>query len=160
MTALTSFQGSHTRKKNEHTRGTFFGIHLGTTKADMAEAILEGICFEMKDILTMKEELAGNVKKIRLTGGVSKSPMWCQMFADILNRPVELTEVSEIGSLGAAMCAGIGAGLFKDSRDAVDKCVHISKVYEPKKENNLEYEKAFKLWNKYYDIANDLIYTE
>ena len=45
--------------------------------------------------------------------------MWCQMFADILERPVELTKVSELGALGAAMCAGIGAGLYKDCEDAV-----------------------------------------
>ena len=42
--------------------------------------------------------------------------MWCQMFADILERPVELTKVSELGALGAAMCAGIGAGLYKEKR--------------------------------------------
>lgn len=157
--ALTCFQGSHTRKKNEKARGTFFGLQLGTTKADIAEAILEGICFEMKDILKMNEELSGEIKRIRLTGGVAKSPMWCQMFADILQRPVELTEVSELGSLGAAMCAGIGAGLFENSNDAVKKCVHISKTYMPNEKVSKEYEEAFKRWNKYYSIANSEVYV-
>ena len=106
-------------------------ITLGTTKAGMAEAILEGICFEVKDIMVMNQELSGEVKHVRLCGGVSKSPMWCQMFADILNRPVELTEVAELGALGADMCAGIGAGLFKDCYDAVEKCVKVTKVYKP-----------------------------
>lgn len=55
VTALTCFQGSHTRIKNEKARGAFFGINLGTSKADLAEAVLEGICFEMKDILKMNE---------------------------------------------------------------------------------------------------------
>jgi len=159
VTVLTSFQGSHTRKKNEKARGTFFGIQLGTTKADIAEAILEGICFEMKDILKMNEELSGEIKRVRLTGGVAKSSMWCQMFADILQRPVELTKVSELGSLGAAMCAGVGAGLFKDSKDAVEKCVHITKIYNPNDVASQEYEKAFKRWNKYYTLANDEIYV-
>ena len=53
VTALTCIQGSHTRVKNERARGGFFGITLGTTKADLAEAILEGICFEMKDIMAI-----------------------------------------------------------------------------------------------------------
>jgi xylulokinase len=158
VTALTCFQGSHTRKKNEKARGTFFGIHLGTTKADIAEAILEGICFEMKDILKMNEELSGEIKRVRLTGGVAKSPMWCQMFADILQRPVELTKVSELGSLGAAMCAGIGAGLFENCADAVEKCVHISKTYMPNEKVSIEYAEAFKRWNKFYTIANSEIY--
>lgn len=84
VTALTCIQGSHTRKKNEKARGSFFGINLGTTKADLAESILEGICFEMKDIMAMNQELSGEVTHVRLCGGVAKSPMWCQM-SDFLN---------------------------------------------------------------------------
>lgn len=159
VTALTCFQGSHTRVKNEKARGTLFGINLGTTKADIAEAILEGICFEMKDILTMNEELSGEIKRIRLCGGVAKSPMWCQMFADILQRPVEITEVSELGSLGAAMCAGIGAGLFENCADAVGKCVRISKTYMPNEKAGKEYAEAFRRWSKCYSIANSEVYT-
>lgn len=158
VTALTCIQGSHTRVKNENARGSFFGINLGTSKADLAQAILEGICYEMKDIMSMNEELSGEVKHIRLCGGVAKSPMWCQMFADILQRPVELTEVTELGALGAAMCSGIGAGLFKDCNDAVSKCVKIKKTYKPDKNKILDYENAFKKWQKYYKVTNEEIY--
>ena len=158
VTALTCIQGSHTRKKNEKARGSFFGINLGTTKADIAEAILEGICFEMKDILSMNEELAGDITHVRLCGGVAKSDMWCQMFADILEKPVELTQVSELGCLGAAMCAGIGAGLFEDCNDAVEKCVQINKVYMPNKLVKEAYSESFERWERYYNIANDEIY--
>lgn len=158
VTALTCIQGSHTRKKNEKARGSFFGIHLGTTKADLAEAILEGICFEMKDIMVMNQELSGEVKHVRLCGGVAKSPMWCQMFSDILERPVELTEVSELGALGAAMCAGIGAGLFTNCRDAVSKCVKIAKVYKPNENKIPEYKDAYRRWEHCYNISNEKIY--
>lgn len=159
VTALTCIQGSHTRKKNEKARGCFFGINLGTTKADLAEAILEGICFEMKDIMAMNEELSGEIKHVRLCGGVAKSDMWCQMFANVLNKPVELTAVSELGALGAAMCAGIGAGLFKDCYDAVEKCVNITKVYKPNKDKLDAYEEAFKIWERCYRISNEEIYV-
>lgn len=159
VVALTCIQGSHTRKKNEKARGAFFGINLGTTKADLAQAVLEGICFEMKDIMSMNQELSGEVKHVRLCGGVAKSPMWCQMFADVLNRPVELTEVSELGALGAAMCAGIGAGIYTDCKDAVSKCVRITKVYKPNANMVKLYENAFNIWEKYYSISNDQIYV-
>ncbi len=158
VTALTCMQGSHTRKKNEKARGTFLGINLGTKKADIAEAILEGICFEMKDIFAMNEELSGNIKNIRLCGGVTKSPLWCQMFADILQRPVELTAVSELGCLGAAMCAGVGAGLYSNVSEAIEKCVFVSKTYEPIPENVEAYQKAFRRWEYCYKIANDQLY--
>lgn len=159
VTALTCIQGSHTRKKNEKARGTFFGINLGTTKADLAEAILEGICFEMKDIMAMNQELSGTVKHVRLCGGVAKSPIWSQMFADILEKPVELTEVTELGSLGAAMCAGIGAGLFTDCNDAVSKCVKIAKIYQPDSAKIQEYRNAYKVWERYYNSCNEKIYV-
>ena len=84
--------------------------------------------------------------------------MWCQMFADVLNKPVELTEVSELGALGAAMCAGIGAGLFTDCADAVNKCVKITKTYKPDPKKVDEYEKAFKVWERCYTISNQQIY--
>lgn len=158
VTALTCIQGSHTRKKNEKARGSFFGINLGTTKADIAEAILEGICFEMKDIMAMNQELSGEIKHVRLCGGVAKSELWCQMFADILDKPVELTEVSELGALGAAMCAGIGAGLFKDCADAVSKCVRVTKIYLPDDRKREAYDKAFKVWEHCYNISNEEIY--
>lgn len=158
VTALTCIQGSHTRKKNENARGAFFGINLGTSKADLAEAILEGICFEMKDILFMNEELSGEIKHIRLCGGVAKSPMWCQMFSDILEKPVELTEVSELGALGAAMCAGVGAGIFADCNDAVNKCVKITKTYMPDSRKQNAYRDAFEKWQVCYNVSNEQIY--
>ena len=112
----------------------------------------------MKDIMAMNQELSGEVKHVRLCGGVAKSPMWCQMFADVLNRPVELTEVTELGALGAAMCAGIGAGLFDNCFDAVEKCVKINKTYLPNKQKVTDYEKAFKVWERFYTVSNEQIY--
>jgi len=158
VTALTCIQGSHTRIKNEKARGGFFGITLGTTKADLAQAILEGICFEMKDIMAMNQELSGEVNHVRLCGGVAKSAYWCQMFADILGKPIELTEVSELGALGAAMCAGVGAGLFEDCQDAVKRCVKITKTYLPNESNVKAYEEAFKVWERCYSISGREIY--
>lgn len=155
VTALTSLQGSHGRRKNERARGTFLGIDLGTSKSDIAQAILEGITFEMKDILLMKENIAGEIKYVRLCGGVAKSDVWCQMFADILDKPIELTEVPELGSLGAAMCAGIGAGLYTDVEDAINKCVNIVKTYHPKPENKALYDESFERWNKAYNTIID-----
>lgn len=159
VTALTCIQGAHTRKKNEKARGGFLGVSLGTTKADLAEAILEGICFEMRDILDMKEALAGKIKNIRLGGGVAKSPMWCQMFADVFQKPVEVTEVQEMGCLGAAMCAGIGAGLFKNPTDAIVKCVRLKRAYVPNAALADQYNESFNRWQRAYSVANAQIYV-
>jgi sugar (pentulose or hexulose) kinase len=111
----------------------------------------------MKDLLRLKEKMA-KIERVRLCGGVASSTFWCQMFADILNKPIELTEVTELGSLGAAMCAGIGAGLYKDCRDAINRCVRIAKTYVPNKSKVPAYEEAFKKWNTAYEVLNREIY--
>lgn len=158
VTALTCLQGSHGRKVNDATRGTFLGITLATEKSDLAHAVLEGICFEMYDILLMQEQFSKPVKSIRLSGGVTKSPMWCQMFADIMNKPIELTKCEEAGALGAMMFASIGLGLYKDCKDAASKCIEIKKTYQPIKENVQLYKEAFKRWNKAFDALNKTFY--
>ncbi len=158
ITALTCLQGSHGRQVNEATRGTFLGINLSTEKADLAHAVLEGIVYEMKDILLMQEEFAGTVKKVRLSGGVTKSPMWCQMFADILNKPVELTEVTETGALGAAMYAGIGLGIYKDCQDAADRCIRIKETYLPDEKAVKAYEEGFERYMNAFNALNGSYY--
>jgi len=158
VTALTCLQGSHGRRKNENAKGTIFGISLGTTKSDIAKAILEGICFEMYDISLMNEELGAKIDIVRLCGGVTKSPMWCQMFADILNKPIELSQTAELGSLGAAMCAGIGAGIYDNCEDAIEKCVHIVKTYYPDESKQTAYKEAFNRWKHAYEAINGSYY--
>ena len=159
VTALTCLQGSHGRQVNEATRGTFLGITLATEKADLAHAVLEGICYEMKDILLMQEEFAGKVRSIRLSGGVTKSPMWCQMFADIMDRPVELNEVSEAGALGAAMYASIGLGIYKDCQDAADHCIRISQTYLPRPDAVKAYEEGFERYMRAFNALNGTYYV-
>ncbi len=158
VTALTCLQGSHGRQVNEATRGTFLGITLATQKADIAHAVLEGIVYEMKDILLMQEEFAGRIKTVRLSGGVTKSALWCQMFADILNRPIELTEVTETGALGAAMYAGIGLGVYKDCEDAANKCIRIRETYMPDQERVQAYEKGFQRYINAFNSLNGTFY--
>jgi len=80
------------------------------------------------------------------------------MFADVLGKPVEVTEVQEMGCLGAAMCAGIGTKIFKDPIDAISKCVRVKKSYEPNYRIKPMYDAAFAKWEHIYSITNNLIY--
>ena len=64
-----------------------------------------------------------------------------------------------MGCLGAAMCAGIGAGLFRDSRDAISKCVRLKKIYTPDPKRSSLYAESFARWNAVYSAANRSIYV-
>jgi xylulokinase len=158
VTALTCLQGSHGRKVNDATRGTFLGINLSTKKSDLAHAVLEGVCYEMYDILLMQEAFSKPVRTVRLSGGVTKSLMWCQMFADVMNKSIEITESPEAGALGAAMYAGVGIGIYRNCIEAAEKCVRISKVYKPIPENVVLYKAAFDRWNCAFSALNGTFY--
>lgn len=159
VTALTCLQGSHGRNVNDAMRGSFLGITLGTEKADLAHAVLEGICFEMYDILLMQEAFAKPVRAVRLSGGVTKSPMWCQMFANVMNRRIELCESPEAGALGAAMYAGVGVGIYRDCIEAAEKCVRVKEAYEPDPAEVEQYKIAFDRWNAAFNALNGAFYN-
>jgi len=158
VTFLPYLQGASGARGNGNARGTFVGMTLGTTKADMARAVLEGICFEMKDILNAQEAAGIEIGTIRLTGGAAKSPLWCQMLADIFQKPIDLLQTPETGCLGAALYAGIGAGVYADCADAADRAVKITKRYEPQPGVNGEYTDAFERFVKVYEALDGRVF--
>ena len=131
ITFLSYLQGAAGPRANNNAKGAFVGMNLGTTQADMARSVMEGICYEMRDILEAQKRAGTKIKAIRLTGGGSKSPLWVQMQADIYQQPIHVLQTSETGTLGAALYAGVGAGVYKSYKEAVDIAVHVTKEYTP-----------------------------
>lgn len=95
------------------------GLSLHNTRGDIARALMEGVALELRLVL---EEMgdAVQVDRLKMIGGAARSPIWPQIVADITCRPLELVKISESASLGAAILAGIGAGLFSDSWTALE----------------------------------------
>ena len=143
VTFLPFLQGASGARINGNAKGAFVGMSLGTTKTDMARAVLEGICFEMADILTAQAAAGIEIGTIRLTGGAAKSPFWCQMLADVFDRPIELLQTSETGCLGAALYAGVAAGVYPDCREAAARSVSVTRRFEPDAEAHRAYQPAF-----------------
>ena len=128
---LSCLQSLAGRRDDPYARGAFIGMDLGTTKADMARAVMEGITNEMRDIVEAEREAGIEIKAIRVTGGATKSRMWNQMMADSFKVPIQILQTSETGCLGAALYAGVGAGVYKDYKEAADRAVKIREEYEP-----------------------------
>ncbi|MEG2642762.1 MAG: FGGY-family carbohydrate kinase, partial [Eubacterium sp.] len=158
ITFLPYLQGVSGAKLNDQARATFIGMSLGTTKADMARAVMEGICYEMYDIINAELEAGIHINGIRLTGGAAKSPLWSQMLADICKQPIHLLAASESGCLGAALYAGIGVGEYADAHEAADRAVQITDTYYPNPDNFEAYDKAYKRFNDMYDALNGKIF--
>ncbi|MGI6150444.1 MAG: FGGY-family carbohydrate kinase [Christensenellales bacterium] len=134
---------------NDMARGAFIGMTLGTTKAELLRAAMEGICFEMREMLdALKAAGFSDFKTLRVTGGAARSKLWNQIQANIYKCVVETADAPEATALGAAMIGAVGAGVFKDLREASEHMVHVKDVYEPD-------EASMKLYNEVYEMFRD-----
>lgn len=143
--------GANCPNYNDEARGALVGMTLGTTKAEILRAAMEGICFEMKEMLgALKEAGFDEFKTLRVTGGAARSKLWNQMQADIYGCRVETADAPEATALGAAMIGAVGAGVFKDLHEAAEHMVHVKDIYEPIPENVELYDEVYKLFRSCY----------
>ncbi|MFZ5974472.1 MAG: xylulokinase [Bacillota bacterium] len=143
VTFIPYLQGAFGAKPNPNARGAYVGMTAGTTRGDMARAVMEGITYELYDIIECERAAGVALNKIRLTGFAANFPLWCKTVADILQTPVEITRISDTGTLGAAMLAGVGAGVYKDVYEAADQFVYITSEYLPDPAMAQAYEEGF-----------------
>jgi L-xylulokinase len=96
-----------------------------------------------------------SIDAIRLIGGGARSPLWAQMFADVLGRPIEIPRGSENGARGAALCAGIGAGVYADYADAAARAVTIEREHAPDPDAAERYRAAYAEYMRLADILRE-----
>jgi glycerol kinase len=127
-------------------RGLVFGITRGTTRAHLARATLEGIAFQVEDLLrSMSDDLGRPLSRMRVDGGAAANDLLMQFQADISNVAVERPRELESTARGAAMLAGIGAGLFSSAEDSA-KMLHLDRTFEPAMAEP-ERKKALERWH-------------
>lgn len=144
---LPYMMGANTPNYDENARGTFIGLTLTHKRCDLIRSIMEGVVFDLKDMLSAMEE--ANVPKlteVRVTGGIARSELWNQIQADIYNTEVVTTEYEEATVLGSAMIAAVGAGIYKDYDEAAENMVRVKKRYLPDPKNVALYAEAFDIW--------------
>ena len=112
---VSAFTGLGAPWWDAYARGTILGITRGTKRAHIARAVLEGIAYQVKDLLDAMEQDAGNqVDVLRVDGGASVSHFLMQFQADILRKAIDRPQSVETTAMGAAFLAGLSAGLWKD----------------------------------------------
>jgi xylulokinase len=118
---------------------TFTGVTLATTRVDVVRALLEAIAGEFA--LTLRRLAACGVRTrlVRATGGGARLGWWLQLHADICGVPVEIVHQEEPGAFGAAILAGVGAGVYPSVSDAVEKLVRVSRRFDPDPERGAKY---------------------
>jgi xylulokinase len=120
---LPYLTGERTPHLDPRARGAFFGLTSRHDLSHLTRAVMEGVAFSLRDSLEIMVELGTNPAEIRATGGGARSPFWRQLLADVLRRPIVRTLVDEGPAYGAALLAGVTAGVFEDVDEA---CATVS----------------------------------
>lgn len=107
---VPAFTGLGAPYWDPYARGAILGLTRGTTKAHLARAALEGVAFQMVDVVRTMEEAGTPLKELRVDGGMVENALFLQIQADLLGVPVLRPKVTETTALGAALMAGVGAG--------------------------------------------------
>ena len=137
-------------------RGVFLGITKRHTRAHFIRAILEGVAFSMRQIYEIARQASGiKIEGIRIAGGGGKSNTWNQIKADVIGETYFKLKELEVGASGAAMLAGMGAGIFKDQRDASHKFVRVDRVIKPDMQNHAIYDKSYAIYKEMYPLLKD-----
>lgn len=131
LVALDFFQGNRTPFKDPLAKGAVWGLTLRHGPAHLWRAFYEAVAFGTRAILENLECHGYRVERLLAAGGGTKSPLWMQIHADISGRPVQLTESEQPTALGAAIWAGLGAGVFADYGEATRSMVRLGRVFSP-----------------------------
>jgi len=146
---LPYLMGERTPHNNPNARGTFIGITMDTTRADMTQAVLEGVAFALRDSFEIAKSLGVKIERTRINGGGAKSPLWCKIVANILNVKVDKINSEEGPAFGAAILAAVGCGKYASVEEATEKLIKVVETTE-------QDPKIVELYNKKYEIFKGL----
>ena len=140
---------------DDRSLGAFVGLSSRSTRGDMIRAIIEGLDYQFLDIVNAVESaLDMRIEKFVAVGGALRNEFWMQNKADVVGRPLEAPDVEEASPLGAAILAGIGAGLYADVQDGCRRVYQPGKVYEPNADVAKVYAESFKIYRDLYPAVS------
>ena len=153
---LPYLMGERSPHNNPNARGTFIGMTMDTTRADMTQAVLEGVAFALRDSFEVAKSLGIKIERTKICGGGAKSPLWKKMIANILNLKVDVIEVEEGPSLGGAMLAAVACGEFASVEEAAAKIVKVVDTVEPDPELVAKYDERYAQFKEIYPACKPL----
>lgn len=153
---IPHWNGSGTPHCDLQAKGAILGLTLASTRHDVAKAILEGLTFELFENISVLRSCGIRINHLVAAGGGTKSELWLQLKADILNRPIRTLRCGEAACLGAAMLAGLRSGVYPSLQDAIQNTVVPRREFEPRPEMARRYAERFALYRKLYPALRPL----
>ena len=147
---LPYLMGERSPHNDPDARGVFLGMTMDTTRADMTQAVLEGVAFALRDSLEVAKSLGIHLERTKICGGGAKSPLWRKMIANILNLKVDVIESEEGPALGGAMLAAVACGEYASVEEIADKVVKVTETILPEPELAQRYDERYAQYKEIY----------
>ena len=152
---LPYLMGERSPINDTNARGTFTGITMDTTRADLVQAVLEGVAFAIRDSFEVAKSLGIEIPRSNICGGGAKSPLWRRIFANVLGIPLDMVKTEQGPGYGAAMLAMVGCGRFASVQEAADALVEVASTTEPDPVLTAKYEARYQSFKKLYPALKD-----
>lgn len=147
---LPYLMGERSPINDTKARGTFTGITMDTTRADMVQAVLEGVAFAIRDSFEVAGSLGLCLQRSRLCGGGARSPLWQRILANVLNITLELPQTEEGPGYGGAMLAMVGTGAYDSVASCAQALVRMRQTVAPEAALVERYEERYAKFRKIY----------
>ena len=153
---LPYLMGERSPHNDPNARATFIGMTMDTTRADMTQAVLEGVAFALRDSLEVARSLGIPIERTKICGGGAKSPLWKKIIANVLNIKVDVLANEEGPSMGGAMLAAVACGEYANVEEAAAKIVKVVDTVEPEPELAAKYEERYQKFRQIYPTCKPL----
>ena len=153
---LPYLMGERSPINDVEARGTFVGLTMDTTRADMTQAVLEGVAFAIRDSLEVARSLGLDIRTSRICGGGAKSPLWRKILANVCGLELEQIESEEGPGYGGAMLAAVACGEFASVEEAARRLVKVTGRETPDPALTARYEAQYRKFRRIYPALKDI----
>jgi len=153
VTFLPYLQGERTPHRDAALRAAFVGLSLAHSRAHLTRAVLEGVCFALRDSVSILQELGLAPSHLLLTGGGARSPLIRRLQADVFGLPVSTVNREEGPAYGAALLAAVGAGAFPDLAAAVRRTLTREPLAYPDAQAHRAYQALYDRFRASYPAS-------
>ncbi len=153
---LPYLMGERSPINDTNARGAFLGMTMDTTRADMLQAVLEGVAFAIRDSFEVARSLGIDIPRSNICGGGSKSPLWKKMVANVLGISLDTVATEQGPGYGGAILAMVATGLFPTVQAACEALVSVADTVEPDPELTARYEARYRQFQKIYPACKSL----
>lgn len=141
-------------------KGVFYGLDFGKTKGHFIRAAMEGVAMSLKHNLDVAKEAGAEVDVLRAMGGSANSLLWTQIKSDVTGKPIVVPSSDTATTLGAAMLAGVGVGMYMDFEEAVKMTVENKRYHVPNQADREVYDRNYKMYRSLYENLKDMMSEE